>query len=111
MKELPTEHLFINPTVKRMVDGQLCIQFDGMFRSLLGMLFGLRLTPGTTREEAEALATELRKRCSHLFMAHLEHGGLSEAELDALTEMYDDLGLLDPDPFLDALEGPPVSGR
>lgn len=111
MKEMPTDNLPMEPIVKMMVDGQLCIQFDGMFRSLLGKFFGLRLTPETTREDAEALAALLRKSRSHLFAAHLEHGGLSEAELDALTEWYDDQGLLDPDPVWDALEGAPAEAE
>jgi hypothetical protein len=55
MAELPTDHTEIYLTVRRMSDSQLCIRFEGgMFRTMLGKLFGLMLTPETTREQAEA---------------------------------------------------------
>jgi hypothetical protein len=59
-------------------------------------VFGLMLTPETTRSEANALAAQLEKHCSHLFVASLEHAGLNEEERQWLTEMYDDMGLLEP---------------
>jgi hypothetical protein len=97
MADLPTDHMEIYPTVKRMSDGRLCIRFEGgMFRSMLGKLFGLMLTPETTREQAEALAELLEKHCHHMFVASLDHEGLSDEERLALTQMYDEMGWLDP---------------
>jgi hypothetical protein len=94
---LPTDFMVIKPTVKAMSDGQLCIRFDGgMFPSLLGMLFGLTLTPATTQEEAEALAAQLEKHCPQLFVAFLHRQGLTEEGRQALTRMYNGTGLLDP---------------
>jgi hypothetical protein len=96
-KVLPTDHMGIYPTVKQMADGSLCIRFEGgMFRTQLGKLFGLTLTPETTEQEAEALAALLEKHCATLFVASLDHEGLSEEERLSLTEMYDQMGLLDP---------------
>ena len=96
-KVLPTDHMGIYPTVKQMVDGSLCIRFEGgMFRTQLGNLFGLMLTPETSPEEAEALAALLEKRCAPLFVASLGHEGISEEERLGLTQMYDQMGLLDP---------------
>jgi hypothetical protein len=49
-KTLPTDFMAICPTVRVMSDGRLCIRFEGgMFPSLVGKLFGLTLTPETTR--------------------------------------------------------------
>jgi hypothetical protein len=96
-KVLPTDHMGIYPAAKQMSDGSLCIRFEGgMFRTLLGKLFGLTLTPETTEEEAEALAAMLEKHCATLFVASLDHEGISEEERLSLTEMYDQMGLLDP---------------
>ena len=40
-KVLPTDHMGIYSTVKQMVDGSLCIRFEGgMFRTLLGKTSG-----------------------------------------------------------------------
>jgi hypothetical protein len=62
MADLPTDHMEIYPAVRRMSDGQLCIRFEGgMFRTMLGKLFGLMLTPEATREQAEALTELLEK--------------------------------------------------
>jgi hypothetical protein len=96
-KVLPTDHMGIYPTVKQMTDGSLCIRFEGgMFRTQLGNLFGLMLKPETTEEEAEALAALLDKHCATLFVASLEHDGISEEERLELTMMYDEMGLLGP---------------
>lgn len=98
IKQLPTDHTTFYPTVKKMSDGRFCVQFEsGMFRTLLGKVFGLMLTPETTRAEADALASMLDKHCSHLIIASLEHEGMTDAERQWLTEMYDDMGLLDRD--------------
>jgi hypothetical protein len=97
-KVLPTDHMGIYPTVKQMADGSLCIRFEGgMFRTLRGKLFGLTLTPETTEEEAEAIAALLDKHCPYLFVASLDHDGLSEEERLSLTRMYDEMGLLGPE--------------
>lgn len=96
-KVLPTDHMGIYPTVKQMADGSLCIRFEGgMFRTLLGKLFGLTLMPETSEQEAESLAALLDKHCTSLFVASLDHDGLSEEDRLALTQMYDQMGLLDP---------------
>jgi hypothetical protein len=66
-----------------------------MFPSLVGKLFGLTLTPETTREQAEALTAQ--KHCPHLLVAFLDHKGLSEEERLTLTRMYNNgTGLPDP---------------
>ena len=97
-KALPTDFMAISPTVKVMSDGRLCIRFEGgMFPSLVGKLFGLTLTPETTREQAQALAAQLEKHCPHLFVAFLDYEGLSEEERLTLTRMdNNETGLLDP---------------
>jgi hypothetical protein len=96
-KTLPTDFMVINPTVKAMSDGQFCILFEGgMFPSLFGMLFGLKLTPETTQEEAEALAGQLAKHCPQLFVAFLNRQGLTKEGRLALGRVYNGAGLLDP---------------
>jgi hypothetical protein len=78
-------------------DGRLCIRFEsGMFRTLLGKVFGLMLSPETTQAEAEALAAMLDKHSTHFFVASLEHEGTTEEERQWLLQIYDDMGLLDP---------------
>ncbi len=95
--QLPTDHTTFYPTVKTMSDGRFCIQFEsGMFRTLLGKVFGLMLKPETTQQEAEALAAQIDKHCATLFVASLDHDGISEEERLALTQMYDEMGLLGP---------------
>jgi hypothetical protein len=78
-------------------NGHLALRFHGeFFPSLLGVFFGFTVSSETTRADAEALAEQLNRHCGHMLAGFMDHAGLTEAEHLALVEMYDDMGLLDP---------------
>lgn len=78
-------------------EGGLAISLNSdFFPSLLGVEFSLTLMPETTHAEAEALAAQLDRQCPGMLAGFRDHSGLSAEEQDALVELYDDMGLLEP---------------
>jgi hypothetical protein len=74
----------------------LTIDFEGSpIPSLPGIRYGLALRPGTTKKQAEDLAAILQSCAPIMFAGFLERVEDEEWQ-DWLTEMYDDMGYLDP---------------
>ena len=92
MADLPTDHIGNLPDSKADVGRPAMHPLRRRNVPHDGKLFGLMLTPKTTREQAEALTELLEKHCHYMFVASLDYEGLSDEERLALTQMYDETG-------------------
>ena len=83
------EHAAVICRAKALPTGELYLQFEGQFfPSLPNVYFGLQLTRGTTKEQADLLATQITQHCPAMFARSIIDGdmdGLQHYETDPKT--------------------------